>query len=217
MNHAFRWRLPLPKKPLSFPFPNWPDMVHNSQRQTTEYCATYLPTASFLSSSCKLPFSLWASWWIVVSDGPQNDCVIISTCTINVKSCDSMLDHLLHVTHAWFYSLDEYRWTISPSVQIGRDFPIFHVLFIRFLIAFVTQLLVKQDFLPADLFRTPGITRCPLPPIEATKNGLPRSHGGKTGMDNGRAGWTSDQRLWFKPKPEIQMQTLSDRDNDAYR
>lgn len=101
--------------------------------------------------------------------------------------------------------------------QIGRDFQIFHVLFIRFLIAFVTQLSVKQDFLPAALFRTPGITRCPLPPIEATKNGLPRSHGGKTGMDNGRAGWTSDQRLWFKPKPEIQTQTFSDRDNDAYR
>lgn len=110
-------------------------MVHNSQRQTTEYCATYLPTASFLSSSCKLPFSLWASWWIVVSDGPQNDCVITSTCTINVKSCDSMLDHLLHVTHAWFYSLDEYRWTITPLsklAEIFKYFMYFHQIFNRF-------------------------------------------------------------------------------------
>lgn len=62
----------------------------------------------------------------------------------------------------------------------------------------------------------PGITRCPLPPIEATKNGLPCSHGGKTGMDNGRAGWTSDQRLRSKPKPEIQTQTFCEWDNDAY-
>lgn len=82
---------------------------------------------------------------------------------------------------------------------------------------FVIQLSVKQDFSPADLVRAPGMTRCPLPPIEATKNGLPCSHGGKPGMDNGRAGWTSDHRLWFKPKPEIQTQTFSDRDNDAYR
>lgn len=37
----------------------------------------------------------------------------------------------------------------------------------------------------------PSVRRCPLPAIEATKNGLPRSHGGKTGSDNRRAGWST--------------------------
>lgn len=130
--------------------------------------------------------------------------------------------------HTWV--LKQVRWTIItvflsvlPHIkitvnlsQIGRDL-IFHVLVIKLWNLCVTQLSVKQAVSPADLVRAPGTTQCPLPPIEVTKNGLPCSHGGKPGMDNGRAGWTLDHRLWFKPKPEIQTQTFSDRDNNAYR
>lgn len=58
-----------------------------------------------------------------------------------------------------------------------------------FLNLLVTQLSVElSDVSPADLVCAPGTMRCPLPPIEASKNGLPCSHGGKPGMDNGRAG-----------------------------
>lgn len=78
------------------------------------------------------------------------------------------------------------------------------------------------------LCSTPGIRRCPLPPIEPAKNGFPRSHGGRTGMNNGRAGRTPDHRLrckpyihkhWMPSNPAILTAALwfSVWDNDAYR
>ncbi len=87
---------------------------------------------------------------------------------------------------------------------------------------------IKQDGFSGYSGPMPGIRRCPLPPIEAAKNGLPCSHGGRIGMDNGRAGWTPDQSLWcypyiykhsMPPNPAILTQTLwlSVWDNDACR
>lgn len=166
--------------------------------------------------SCLLPVNchvpVWISWWIVVSDGRQDDYVII-----NLPASSNPATRCSIIS---FMSLPLFCSTLRLQLichKWQRFLKIFHVLVIRFWNLFVIQLSVKQDFSPADLVHAPATTRCPLPPIEATKNGLPCSHGGKTGMDNGRAGWTSDHRLWFKPKPEIQTQTFSDRDNDAYR
>lgn len=92
----------------------------------------------------------------------------------------------------------------------------------------VSELSVKQDCFPGYSCPMPGTRRCPLPPIEAARNGLPCSHGGRTGTDNGRAGWSPDHILWWNPyihkqsmppNPAILTQTLwlSSRDNDACR